>query len=214
MPQALPHLEFAGPAPGAPLREQAAAAVQTGPSPWKARSTPRTSPFLHMPAPFGVELREPGHRRRREPGCAGCATIPCRASPSSSMRSGSRWVAAPRRRHKSYWRPLIFMLPTTPSLPRDAGGVLAGLHLGADPRRSVLDLHLRLASRAALSRRSARASRRAATASSPSSGRATWRLRNRSNDYLLDREEQKDRSFTPECAASPSRTRWRRTARA
>ena len=44
--------------------------------------------------------------------------------------------------------------------------------------------------------RSARASRRAATGSSPSSGPDFVPLRNRSNDYLIDREEQKHRSFT------------------
>ena len=133
--------------------------------------------FLHMPAPT-VRLERESHRaRRRGPP----AVAPQRPAAAVHDRRARRRLRRGRRAQGGRRRALLAHHPVHAAgalgdAVGHAGRDLLRLYLGADHRRIVLGLRLRLASGpAALRRKSAPASRKAAGARWPSSGRGSCR---------------------------------------
>ena len=147
-----------------------------------------------MPAPSVSAYANPS-TAADESRCAGCATIRCRGFTSPITTSASWSAGTPRRRRARLLGDTQFMLPShSVALPR--AGEFFRLHLGADQRRGVLDLHLRVASRAAAPAEERARFEKGGHGQFAELGPGYVPLRNRSNDYLIDREDQNHRSFT------------------
>ena len=211
----LPELEFALRAARAPLRLQEAAAVQLGAVVRRARSTPRTSRSCT--------------RRCR---CRRPTRASSRARP---MASAMRWMkddpmpvfhvvehdagpapgrVAPRRRRRA----LLADHPVPDAEPQPGAGCRSRPtrlrpDLGADRRPQLLGLRLQLEPRPPADATSERFI--PGVPSVHAEVDEHWvPIRNRANDYLIDREAQKHADASPASRASPSRTRPSRTARA
>ncbi len=196
----LPQLRVRHAGAGAALCHQAAAAVQLGAVDGGRASIPRTFPSCSQcPAPAMAQNDTMTTRRPTRAASAGCAATPL---PRFTLTEHDVGFVVGGARHRRCRFALlahhaVHAAGAFDHAVVDAGRDLLRLYLGADRRRVVAGSTPMPGTRSAICRRKrARATPPAAMGSSPSSDPRYVALRNRTNEYLIDRNEQKHRSFT------------------